>query len=96
MLIAAASHRRCFRIIDFLYLVGDAATTAKPTTAGGIIQGLIGAEALSDSLLNNKNYQREWKKRMGKDLYISLLIRKMMDRFSEKDYNFMIMTDSVK
>ena len=71
-------------------MVGDAATTAKATTAGGIIQGLIGAEALADSIINKKDYQTEWKKRMGRDLYLALLIRKMFNKFSEKDYNKLI------
>lgn len=73
-----------------VFLVGDAATTAKATTAGGIIQGLIGAEALADSIEYNIDYEKEWRSRMGKDLYLSLLIRKMMDKFSIKDYNRLI------
>ena len=37
---------------DNVYLVGDAASMVKATTAGGIVQGLIGAEALVNSIEN--------------------------------------------
>ena len=73
-----------------VFLVGDAATMVKATTAGGIIQGLTAAEVLADSIIHKKDYQKEWKKKLGKDLYLSLVIRKVLDKFSEKDYNLLI------
>lgn len=73
-----------------VYLVGDAAGFVKGTTAGGIIQALLGAEALSNSLINNLSYHKEWKKRIGKDLYVHLLARKILDNFSKKDYDLLV------
>lgn len=73
-----------------VFLVGDAATMTKATTAGGIIQGLIAANALADSIIHKRDYQKEWRKRLGNDLYLALVIRRVLDRFSEKDYNLLI------
>jgi len=73
-----------------VFLVGDAASMVKATTAGGIIQGLIGAEALADAISNNKDYEKLWRQKLNKDLKVSLMLRKMMDQFSSKDYNDLI------
>ncbi len=75
---------------DNIYIVGDAAGMVKPTTAGGIVQGLLGAEALAESIDKNTDYEREWRKRIGKDQYISLMMRKIMDKFSKRDYEILI------
>lgn len=73
-----------------IYLVGDAATTVKATTLGGINQSIIGAKALADSIINKKNYQKEIRKKLWKDLWIALQMRKVMNKFSDKDYNNLI------
>lgn len=73
-----------------VFLVGDAATMVKATTGGGIIQGLIGAQALAQSILKKTDFQKEWKKKLGVDLLFALWIRRIMDGFSEKDHNLMI------
>ena len=75
---------------DNVYLVGDAATTAKATTLGGINQSLIGAMCLSDAVLSGKSYEKLWKKRMGRDLHLSLLMRKAMNKFNDEDYNKLV------
>jgi digeranylgeranylglycerophospholipid reductase len=73
-----------------VYLVGDAATQVKATTYGGIIQGLMSAEELAKSYASFSNYEKMWKKRIGKDLLIGLMIRKKLNSFSDKDYNRLI------
>jgi len=73
-----------------LFLVGDAATQVKATTFGGLVPGLICAEELSKAILKNKNYSKLWKKRIGRDLWLSLLIRKRLDRFSNEKYNDLV------
>ena len=73
-------------------LVGDAATMVKAPTLGGINQSLIGAEAVAAAITENKNYEGLWKKKMGMDLYLSLLMRKAMERFSNRDYNELVST----
>ncbi len=73
-----------------ILLVGDAAAMVKATTLGGINQSLIGAEAAAAAITENKNYEKLWKKRMGIDLHLSLLMRKAMERFSNKDYDQLV------
>ncbi|MBI2549601.1 NAD(P)/FAD-dependent oxidoreductase [Candidatus Woesearchaeota archaeon] len=73
-------------------LVGDAATMVKAPTLGGINQGLIGAEAVAAAITENKNYEGLWKKKMGTDLYLSLLMRKAMERFNNNEYNQLVAT----
>lgn len=73
-----------------IYLLGDAASQVKATTGGGIIQGLKAAESLSDSITNNKNYEKEWKKKIGRDLWLHLKMRNIMDYFKEKDWDILI------
>lgn len=73
-----------------IYLVGDAASQVKATTGGGIIQGLKAAQALSYSIANKKDYEKEWKKEIGKDLSLHLRMRSIMDKFKEKDWDLLI------
>jgi len=73
-----------------VFLLGDAATMVKATTHGGIVPHLQAAEELTKAITENKSYERLWKKRVGRELWVSLIIRKTLDRFSEKDYNDLI------
>ena len=73
-----------------VFLVGDAACQIKNTTAGGIVPGLFAANALCDSILNNKDYEKEWRKKLGRELWIHYKLRRILDRFSDKDYNYLI------
>ncbi|MBW2974172.1 NAD(P)/FAD-dependent oxidoreductase [Candidatus Woesearchaeota archaeon] len=75
---------------DNIYLVGDAAAQVKATTGGGIIQSLKAAQALADSIINNRDYEKEWKKEIGKDLLLHLRMRNIMNRFREKDWSRLI------
>mgnify|MGYP001602908886 FL=1 len=75
---------------DNVFLVGDAATQCKSSTHGGIIQGMIGASALCEALINGKDYDRLWKKKLGKDLYVHLKIRDRIDKMSDDELNYMI------
>ena len=72
------------------YLLGDAASQAKASTGGGIIQGLFAAVALRDALVDGKDYQRLWKKKIGKELWIHSKIRNIMNKFSDKDFNTLL------
>lgn len=75
-----------------ILLVGDAATMVKAPTLGGINQSLMGAEAAAAAIIEKKDYEKLWKKKMGRDLYLSLLMRKAMERFSDRDYNKLVAT----
>ena len=78
---------------DNVYLVGDAAGQVKATTHGGIIPGMCASEILCDVLvddLRKGSYEKGWRKKIGKDLKIHLLIRKIMNKFDEKDYDELV------
>ena len=75
---------------DNIFLVGDAATMVKATTGGGIVQGLLGAEALADSIQTKRDYEVLWREKIGRELRLALMMRKIMDSFSEKDFNLLI------
>jgi geranylgeranyl reductase family protein len=79
-----------------IFLIGDAALMVKATTGGGIIEGLIAAKALSDSIINRKSYEKEWKKLIGKELDIHLRLMNIINSFSEKDWNLLIKLTSQK
>lgn len=73
-----------------VYLVGDAATQVKATTLGGLIPGLKAAACLAEALEQGKDYEKLWKKTVGRDLWLHLRIRRTLDRFSDKDWNRLI------
>lgn len=73
-----------------ILLAGDAAAMVKATTLGGINQSLMAAEAAAESITKDYGYEMLWKKRMGRDLWLSLLMRKAMERFSNKDYDKLV------
>ncbi|MBW2997082.1 NAD(P)/FAD-dependent oxidoreductase, partial [Candidatus Woesearchaeota archaeon] len=75
------------------YIVGDAATQVKATTGGGLVPGLKAAECLARAIQNRTGYKKELKS-VDKELKMSLLLRKMLDRFNEADYNRLIKTVS--
>jgi digeranylgeranylglycerophospholipid reductase len=73
-----------------IYLVGDAALMEKATTLGGINQGMIGAMALAEAISSGRSYDRRWRAKMGKELKLALTLRKVMNRFSDEDYNKLV------
>lgn len=73
-----------------IFIVGDAATQVKATTLGGLVPGLIASQELVKSIIKYDNYERNWKKAIGKELWLHLKIRKMLDSFSDNDYNRLV------
>ncbi len=71
---------------DNVYLVGDAASQVKATTGGGIIPSLKAAHTLCDCIVNNKDYNNEFKRQSGRELLLHLKIRGMLNKFSDEDY----------
>jgi len=78
-----------------LVVVGDAAGQVKPTTGGGIYYGLLCANiaannlhrALDDDDLSARNlasYEREWKKKLGRELKIGYWARKFYEHLSDR------------
>ncbi len=81
-----------------LAILGDAALQLKATTGGGIIPGMKAAVSLADWIIktdnNNKtNPHKKIKtyeaglKEINKELKLHLLMRKMLDKFTNKDYD---------
>lgn len=77
-----------------LVVVGDAAGQVKPTSGGGIYYGLIGAEtaaatlraALEEGDLSARRlarYQRNWKKKLGRELTVGYWARRIFERLSQ-------------
>lgn len=63
-------------------LVGDAAGQVKATTGGGIIFGCKCAEVLSEAIERKDlaYYEKEWRKRYGRDLEMHLKLRRFLDK----------------
>jgi len=81
-------------------VVGDAAGQVKPTTGGGIYYGLLCAQIAANnlqralqaddlSLRSLAGYEREWKKKLGRELRISYWARKFYERLSDKQIDRM-------
>ena len=73
-----------------IYLIGDAATQVKATTGGGIIPSLKAAHTLCDCIINKKNYNAEFNKQSGRELLLHLKIRNVLNKFSDKDYDYLL------
>ena len=73
-----------------VFLLGDAATQCKASTHGGIIQGMFAAIALKDALLHRRNYDRLWRKKLGRDLYVHLKIREKLDGMTDERLNYLV------
>jgi flavin-dependent dehydrogenase len=69
--------------------VGDAAAQVKATTVGGVVTGLHGAKALAHAILNGRNYHKELRG-LKLELRLHLLIRHVLNRFKEEDYDELI------
>jgi digeranylgeranylglycerophospholipid reductase len=78
-----------------LIVVGDAAGQVKPTTGGGIYYGLLCADIAADTLhraLNDDDlsarrladYQRRWRRKLGKELRIDYYARRFYERMSDR------------
>lgn len=70
-----------------IFLLGDAATQVKATTYGGIIYGMISGTYLAE---NKDTYAQRFKDKLGKDLWISLKMRDMMNNMDEAQSNELI------
>jgi flavin-dependent dehydrogenase len=71
-----------------VYLVGDAAGQVKVSTVGGIVAGFRGALGVSEAILNGGRSRELRALRL--ELYLHLLIRRSIHRFSQSDYSRMV------
>jgi len=70
---------------DNLYLVGDAGSFVKDTTGGGLISGFQSADACVQSIVTGKSYEK-YLKPLRKRLMLHSRIRRILNKFTEKDY----------
>ena len=70
-----------------VYLVGDAACQIKDTTAGGIIQGMIAARTLAESIETGASYEKSWRRELYWDLTLHSALRRGLDRLTDADYD---------
>ncbi|TFH05295.1 MAG: NAD(P)/FAD-dependent oxidoreductase [Candidatus Thorarchaeota archaeon] len=80
-------------------LVGDAACQTKASTGGGLVTGMVCAEIAADAIAKAyekldfseefllREYDHQWKKKIIKDLIISLKMRKLINKFDDEDLN---------
>jgi digeranylgeranylglycerophospholipid reductase len=73
-----------------IFLVGDAATQVKATTGGGLVPGLTAANCLVSAMTGESDYERLWKREVGSSLNLHLRMRRVMDRFEDKDYDRLV------
>ena len=74
---------------DNCYLLGDAAGFVKATTLGGLVPGLKQAEILAECINTGKNYGLAIKP-IARRLKLHLLLRKILDKFSDKDWDRLV------
>ena len=67
-----------------LYLVGDAAGHVKVTTVGGVVNGILGARGVAESIVNNGKSSSL--KILRWELECHRLIRSMLNTFSHNEY----------
>src|SRR3989344_3480208 len=77
---------------DNVCLIGDAAGQIKSITGGGIVYGMRAGKILADCLNNNLDYEKEWRKKLHKDLMFHLRIRRFLNKLDKNDYNELIRT----
>jgi digeranylgeranylglycerophospholipid reductase len=70
-------------------LVGDAAGHVKVTTVGGLVSGVWGAQAAARSIIHGSNYRQELTA-LHRELYLHDLIRWLLDRFTDRDYDHLL------
>lgn len=72
-----------------VFIVGDAAAQVKVTTVGGVVTGLYGAKVLAHTLLRGGDYRKELSN-LKVELDLHLLLRKVLNRFNNEDYDRLI------
>lgn len=70
-----------------IFLIGDAATQVKATTYGGVIYGLLAGKFLAE---DKETYVKRFNEKLGKDLWISLKMRDLLNHMDEKQADELI------
>lgn len=80
-----------------VFLIGDAGGQVKVTTVGGVVAGLRGARAVVGALFprpygqnRQKRRGRKELRRLRRELGLHFLMRSLLDRFSDSDYDHLL------
>lgn len=71
-------------------LIGDAAGMVKPYTGGGLYYHLIAAEKLGEHFPNLEEYQKAYKKDLGKEYDVGTKIARLYSLLDDEDYNHLV------
>ena len=77
-----------------IYFVGDAAGQVMPLSFEGIYYAIKSAEILANSIINNLDYESEWKKRFEKEFKLMKRLENLMKKPLIR--NLMIKAQSIK
>jgi geranylgeranyl reductase family protein len=88
---------------DRALAVGDAAGQVKPTSGGGIYYGMLSARAAADTVVEAfkrgtltrdglSAYEKRWRARLGLDLKIGTLFRRLFARMTDQDVDDLFRT----
>lgn len=73
---------------DNVFLIGDSCAQVKASTGGGIVPGLTAAKGLAKAILNKENYIDNIKK-LRKELFIHMIVRRILDNFRKSDWEYL-------
>lgn len=88
---------------DRALAVGDAAGQVKPTSGGGIYYGMLSAREAADTVAEAfkrgtltrdglSTYEKRWRARLGLDLKIGTLFRRLFSRMTDRDVDDLFRT----
>jgi geranylgeranyl reductase family protein len=88
---------------DRVLAVGDAAGQVKPTSGGGIYYGMLGAREAADTVVEAfrrgtfgrdslSSYEKRWRARLGFDLKLGTLFRRLFARMTDRDVDDLFRT----
>jgi flavin-dependent dehydrogenase len=88
---------------DRVLAVGDAAGQVKPTSGGGIYYGMLGAREAAETVCEAfrsgrftaqglSAYEKRWRSRLGFDLKVGTLFRRLFSRMADRDIDELFRT----
>ena len=88
---------------DRVLAVGDAAGQVKPTSGGGIYYGMLSAREAADTVVEAfrrgtlgrdglSSYEKRWRARLGFDLKLGTLFRRLFARMADRDVDDLFRT----
>ena len=69
-------------------LLGDAAGQVKAMTGGGVVMSLLCAQSAASAIIEGDigSYERLWREKVGRELSVSLMVRKFMNKVDREKF----------